>query len=45
MEDLEKRLILDAMEKAGGQHLKAAESLGLNKRMLRYKLKKYGIRG
>jgi len=45
VEDLEKRLILDAMEKAGGQHLKAAESLGLNKRMLRYKLKKYGIRG
>ncbi|MGV8079066.1 MAG: sigma-54-dependent transcriptional regulator [Syntrophales bacterium] len=45
VEDLEKRLILEAMEKAGGQHLKAAEVLGLNKRMLRYKLKKYGIRG
>ncbi|NPU86011.1 MAG: sigma-54-dependent Fis family transcriptional regulator [Syntrophaceae bacterium] len=45
VEDLEKRLILEAMEKSGGQHLKAAEILGLNKRMLRYKLKKYGIRG
>ncbi len=45
VEDLEKRLILEALEKAGGQLFKAAETLGLNKRMLRYKLKKYGIRG
>jgi DNA-binding NtrC family response regulator len=45
VEELEKRLVLEALDKAGGQLLKAAEILGLNKRMLRYKLKKYGIRG
>jgi DNA-binding NtrC family response regulator len=44
MEDLEKRLILDAMEKTGEHQTKAAEVLGISERMLRYKLKKYGLK-
>jgi two-component system NtrC family response regulator len=44
MEDLERRLILDAMEKTGEHQTKAAEVLGISERMLRYKLKKYGLK-
>jgi two-component system NtrC family response regulator len=44
LEELERKLLVEAMEKAGGQQAKAAESLGVNKRMLRYKLKKYGVK-
>ncbi|MBN1473670.1 MAG: sigma-54-dependent Fis family transcriptional regulator [Syntrophaceae bacterium] len=41
VEDLEKKLIADAMEKADDNQTKAAEILGMSERMLRYKLKKY----
>lgn len=45
LEDLERRLILEAMEKANYHQTKAAELLGISERMLRYKLKKYGLKG
>ncbi len=44
IEDLEKRLIVEAMEKTGYHQTKAAELLGISERMLRYKLKKYGLK-
>jgi DNA-binding NtrC family response regulator len=44
LEDLEQRLIDDAMNKAAGNQTKAAETLGMSERMLRYKLKKYNLK-
>jgi DNA-binding NtrC family response regulator len=44
LEELEKRLIVEAMEKAGDHQSRAAELLGISERMLRYKLKKYGLK-
>jgi DNA-binding NtrC family response regulator len=41
MEELEKVLIAEAMEKTLNNQSKAAEILGMSERMLRYKLKKY----
>ncbi len=41
LEELEKKLIAEAMEKAADNQSKAAEILGMSERMLRYKLKKY----
>lgn len=44
IEEMERKLIIDAMEKAGDHQTKAAEILGISERMLRYKLKKYGLK-
>ena len=44
IEELEKKLIVEAMEKAGDHQIRAAEFLGISERMLRYKLKKYGLK-
>lgn len=44
VEDMEKKLIQSAMEDAGHNQSKAAESLGISERMLRYKLKKLGLK-
>jgi transcriptional regulator with GAF, ATPase, and Fis domain len=44
IEELERRMIIEAMEEAGHHQTKAAEILGLSERMLRYKLKKYGLK-
>jgi DNA-binding NtrC family response regulator len=44
IEDMERKLILEAMEKSGDHQTKAAEILGISERMLRYKLKKYGLK-
>jgi DNA-binding NtrC family response regulator len=43
VEALERRLIAQALEKAGGVQTKAAAALGIGERVLRYKLAKYGI--
>jgi DNA-binding NtrC family response regulator len=43
VENLEKALLLDALEKAGGVQTRAASALGMSERHLRYKLKKYGM--
>jgi two-component system response regulator AtoC len=42
--DLERRLILDALEKAQGSQTAAAKALGMNRTLLIYKLKKHKIR-
>ncbi len=44
MEDVEKKMIIEAMEKVAYHQTKAAELLGISERMLRYKLKKYGLK-
>jgi len=44
MEEMERKMIVEAMEKAGDHQTKAAEILGISERMLRYKLKKYGLK-
>ena len=42
-EGLERRLIRDALAAAGGVQTHAAEALGISERVLRYKLRKYGL--
>jgi len=44
LEELEKRLIGEAMAKATDNQTKAADLLGMSERMLRYKLKKYDLK-
>ncbi|MCY4441404.1 MAG: two-component system response regulator, partial [Deltaproteobacteria bacterium] len=44
VEGMERRMIADALETAGGVQTKAADSLGISERALRYKLRKYGLR-
>jgi DNA-binding NtrC family response regulator len=45
VERLEKSRIVEAMQKAHGIKVRAAEILGITERMLRYKLEKYGLGG
>jgi DNA-binding NtrC family response regulator len=44
LESLERRMIQDALRKAELNQTRAAGLLGLSERMLRYKLKKYGLK-
>jgi len=44
LEELEKHLISEAMDKAADNQTRAAETLGMSERMLRYKLKKYELK-
>jgi DNA-binding NtrC family response regulator len=43
IETLERQLIQSALERSGGIQTRAAEALGINERVLRYKMKKYKI--
>jgi len=44
VDELEKTLIIESMEKTQDNQTKAADILGISERMLRYKLKKYGLK-
>jgi len=44
LEELERRMIREALEQAESNQSQAARQLGLSERMLRYKLKKYGFK-
>jgi two-component system response regulator AtoC len=44
LEEIEKDLILKALQQHHGIQTKAAETLGISERVLRYKMKKYKIR-
>ena len=44
LEEIERELILRALHEHQGVQTKAAEKLGISERVLRYKIKKYGIR-
>ena len=43
MEEMERALLLQALEKSGGVRKRAAELLGINFRSIRYRLGKLGI--
>jgi len=43
LEDVERRAILDALESCGDNRRLAAEKLGISKRTLQYRLKRYGL--
>ena len=43
LETLERQLIINALKRSGGVQTHAAEELGINERVLRYKMNKYGI--
>jgi DNA-binding NtrC family response regulator len=43
VEGLERRMIREALAKADGTQTRAAELLGISERVLRYKLRKYGL--
>ncbi len=45
VEGLERRMIREALAEAQGIQTRAAEILGVSERVLRYKLKKYGLSG
>jgi len=40
---IERQTIRDALERGGGVQTQAAEALGISERVLRYKMKKYGL--
>ncbi len=44
-EGLERRMIRDALSRAGGIQTRAAELLGISERGLLYRLRKYGLAG
>ena len=44
LEEIEKDLIIKALHQHQGIQTRAADSLGISERVLRYKIKKYGIR-
>ena len=44
LEDVEKRLLMRAMERSGGVIAKAARLLGLTYRTMQYRLDKHGIK-
>jgi len=43
--DIERQAIESALERSGGVQTQAAEALGISERVLRYKMKKYGLEG
>jgi two-component system NtrC family response regulator len=43
LSEIERDLIVKALEECGGVQTKAAETLGLSERVLRYKIRKYGL--
>jgi transcriptional regulator with PAS, ATPase and Fis domain len=43
VEEMEKRLIQEALERTGGNKTKAAELLGITRKIMRYKAEKYGL--
>ncbi|MBI4590222.1 MAG: sigma-54-dependent Fis family transcriptional regulator [Candidatus Rokubacteria bacterium] len=45
VEGIERRMIREALSRAGGIQTRAAELLGISERVLRYKLKKFGLSG
>ena len=45
LEEVERQAILDALEACGGNRRLTAEKLGISKRTLQYRLKRYGLIG
>ncbi|MEO8522142.1 MAG: sigma-54 dependent transcriptional regulator [Acidobacteriota bacterium] len=43
LEDLERRFVIQALKRAGGNQTKAAALLGLNRDQIRYRIEKFGL--
>jgi transcriptional regulator with GAF, ATPase, and Fis domain len=43
VEEIERRMVTEALQKAGGNQSEAARKLGLTEQSLRYRLRKYGL--
>ncbi|MBT8046484.1 MAG: hypothetical protein KJN67_04900 [Pontiella sp.] len=43
VDEMEKRMVIQALEKTGGNRTKAAEKLGISRRTLHRKLNQYGL--
>jgi two-component system response regulator AtoC len=44
LDDLERRLVIEALSRTGGNQTRAAELLGLHRDQIRYRMLKYGLR-
>jgi transcriptional regulator with GAF, ATPase, and Fis domain len=44
LEDVERQLVVQALERAGNNQTRAAELLGLNRDQVRYRMEKFGLR-
>jgi transcriptional regulator with GAF, ATPase, and Fis domain len=44
LEDVERQLVIQALERAGHNQTRAAELLGLNRDQVRYRMEKFGLR-
>ncbi len=44
LEDLERQLVIQALERAGGNQTQAAQLLGINRDQVRYRLEKFGLK-
>jgi two-component system NtrC family response regulator len=43
LEDLERSLVVQALERSGGNQTRAAALLGLNRDQIRYRIEKFGL--
>jgi DNA-binding protein Fis len=43
LEDVERQLLTQALERAGGNQTQAAQLLGINRDQVRYRIEKFGL--
>jgi len=43
LEDVERQLLVQALERAGGNQTQAAQLLGVNRDQVRYRIEKFGL--
>jgi transcriptional regulator with GAF, ATPase, and Fis domain len=43
LDEVERQLVIQALERAGGNQTRAAELLGLNRDQVRYRIDKFGL--
>jgi transcriptional regulator with GAF, ATPase, and Fis domain len=41
--EIERKMLIDALERSGGNQSKAARELGLTEQSVRYRMRKYGL--
>ena len=45
LDDVERSLVVQALERAGGVQTRAAALLGLHRDQIRYRIEKFGLKG
>ena len=43
LEDVERQLLIQALDRAGGNQTQAAQLLGINRDQVRYRIEKFGL--